>query len=72
MKYIVMDQIMNGDLFTEEFDTVDEAIETGEAEWEHLSRVDKNRRISFFVLESANPDVDAENHLDGNIVRRWK
>ena len=72
MKYIVMDQIMNGDLFTEEFDTVDEAIEAGEAEWEHLSKVDKNRRISFFVLESANPDVDAENHLDGDIVRRWK
>ena len=72
MKYIVMDQIMNGDLFTEEFDTVDEALEYGEAEWEHLSEVDKDRRESFILLESANPDEDAENHLDGDIVRRWK
>lgn len=72
MKYIVMDQIMNGDLFTEEFDTVDEALEYGEAEWEHLSKVDKNRRTSYILLESANPDEDAENHLDGDIVKRWK
>ena len=72
MKYIIMDQIMNGDLFTEEFNTAEEALEAGEAEWEHLSRVDKNGRTSFFVLESMNPDEDAENHLDGDIVRRWK
>ena len=72
MKYIVMDQIMNGDLFTEEFDTVEEAIVAAEYGWNHLTDKEKMHRESYFVLESINPDVDAENHLDGDIVRRWK
>lgn len=72
MKYVVMDQIKNGDIFTEEFETEAEAIEAAEAEWNHLSKYDKKHRESFFVLESANPDEEAGNHLDGDVVRRWK
>ena len=72
MKYIVMDQIMNGDLFAEEFNTAEEAITAAEYDWNHLTDKEKMHRESYFVLESINPDVDAENHLDGDIVRRWK
>ena len=72
MKYIVMDQIMNGDLFTEEFDTVEEALVSAEYGWEHLTDKEKQKRESYIVLESANPDEDSENHLDGDIVKRWK
>ena len=71
MKYIVMDY-RDGDLFTEEFETENEAIETAEAEWNNLSEHDKKQREEFFVLESANPDEDAENHFDGDIIKRWK
>ena len=70
-KYIVMDY-RDGDLFTEEFDNVAEAVMSADWDWSRLSEQDKALRTEFFVLESANPDVDAENHLDGDIVRRWK
>lgn len=71
MKYIVMDY-RDRELFTEEFETEAEAIEAAEAEWNHLSEHDKSRRESFIVLESINPDEDAENHLDGDVIKRWK
>ena len=70
-KYIVMDY-RDGDLFTEEFDSVSEAVMSADWDWRGLSEQDKARRTEFFVLESANPDEDAEDHLDGNIVKRWK
>lgn len=71
MKYIVMDY-KSGELFTEEFATEAEAIEAAEAEWNNLSEHDKAKRDEYFVLESINPDEEAENHLDGDIVKRWK
>lgn len=72
MKYILIDWVKDGDMFTEEFETVEEAVETASYEWEQLSTHDKNRRSEFYVLESVNPDEDAEDHLDGDIVKRWK
>ena len=71
MRYIVVDY-NDGDLFTEEFATAEEAIESAEYGWEHLTDKERQTRESFFVLESINPDADAENHLDGDVARRWK
>ena len=71
MKYILMDQIKNGDLFTKEFNNLDEAIKAGETDFNHLSEYDKNRREYFFVLETVNPDENAMNHYDGNPVKEW-
>ena len=72
MKYVLIDWVRDGDMFTEEFETAEKAVESASYEWEHLSESDKNRRSDFYVLESANPDEDAEDHFDGNIVKRWK
>ena len=72
MKYIVMDQIKNGDLFTEEFATAEEAITSAEYGWDHLTNKEKQMRESYIVLESVNPDEEAENHLDGDVIKRWK
>lgn len=72
MKYVLIDQIKNGDCFTNEFGTKEEAIKGGELAFQCMSEFDKNRREEFLVLEAANPDEDAENHLDGDIVKRWK
>lgn len=57
MKYILIDWVKDGDLFTEEFETAEEAIETASYEWDHLSTHDKNKRSEFYVLESVNPEV---------------
>ena len=72
MKYIIIDQIKNGDLFTEEFETKNEAIEAAQASWNHLSPLDKSRRESFYVLESVNADEEAVDHLDGDTVVSFK
>ena len=72
MKYVLIDWVKDGDMFTEEFETAEKAVESASYEWEHLSESDKNRRSYFYVLESDNPDEDAEDHFDGNIVKRWK
>lgn len=71
MKYILID-IVNGDMFNKEFDSEDEALKAAGSEWNHLSEYDKNRRDAFYVLESANPDEDAENHFDGWVVKGYK
>lgn len=68
MKYIIMDQIINGDLFTEEYDDKNKAIKEADRLWDQLSDYDKNRRDFFHVLESVNPDIDAINHFDGNPI----
>ena len=71
MKYIVMDN-KGGELFTEEFDSEEEAIVAAEYDWEHLTDKEMSEREEFFILKSINPDEEAENHLDGDVVRRWK
>lgn len=71
MKYIVMDY-SDGDYFTEEFEDKEEAIREADGQWERLTRCEQKHRTAFYVLESINPDEDAPDHYDGDIVKRWK
>lgn len=68
MEYVLIDEIRNGDIFTNEFDDKDEAIKYARDEWSRMSDHDKARRGSYYVLESINPDEEAVDHLDGNPV----
>ena len=67
MKYIIIDQTKT-DWFTTEFDSKERAIKEAQKQWDWLTASDRERREAFYVLESVNPDEEAENHLDGNIV----
>lgn len=67
MKYIIVDKT-NGDEFTKEFDNKEKAIKEAKIEWSYLSAHDREKTEAFYVLESVNPNEDAENHFDGNIV----
>lgn len=69
MKYILVDQIKTGDYFTKEFGAEEEAIRQGEADFNNLSEYDKKRRESFYVIESVNPNEEAVDHLDGDIIK---
>lgn len=68
MKYIVIDQTKT-DWFTEEFDNKEDAIKAAENHFYYLTREEKRKCEGFYVLESANPDEDAEDHYDGDVVR---
>lgn len=71
MKYIIMD-FKDGDFFTDEFDTKEEALQEAEEQWNQLTKCDQKHRTAFYVLESVNPDEEAPDHYDGDIVKRWK
>lgn len=72
MKYIVFDERKNGQIFTEEFESKEEAIEFAEYDWDRRTSHDKKNTTGFYVLESVNPDEDAEDHFDGDVIRTFK
>ncbi len=71
MKYIIMD-FKDGDFFTDEFNSKEEALQEAGEQWEQLDKYDQQHRTAFYVLESVNPDEDAPDHYDGEIIKRWK
>lgn len=68
MRYIVIDERKSGDFFTEEFNDKDKAINSAKYDWNRRTEHDKKDTERFYVLESANPDEDAEDHFDGNPI----
>jgi hypothetical protein len=44
----------------------------GGEQWGQLTEHDQQHRTAFYVLESINPDEDAPDHYDGEIIKRWK
>ena len=42
-----------------------------EIDFSYLTKADIKEREAFYVLESINPDEEAENHYDGEVVKRW-
>ena len=69
MKYIVRGIPKNGigDEFDKEFDVLEDAIAEAKNQWDHLTYAEQKKR-TVFVMESVNPDSDADNHLDGDPV----
>jgi hypothetical protein len=68
MKYIMVDSCGSGDEFVREFDDRDEAIRATRGDWEQLSDFDKQHRVSFLLIESADPAEESEKHFDGDII----
>ena len=60
------------DIFTDEFNDKEEALSFAADKWEHLTEAEKEKCTGFYVLESVNPDEEAENHFDGTPVKTWK
>lgn len=69
MKYLVV-YATRGDEFVEEFDYKEEAFKNADYQWYHLTRSEK-RDCKLYVLESVNPDEEAENHMDGDVLREY-
>lgn len=72
MKYILFDKRDDGQVFTEEFETKEEAVRRADITWErYITDNEKRHIVEFYVLESINPDEDAEDHWDGNYVKLY-
>lgn len=68
MKYIIIDERKNGQLFAEEFEHKDNAINSAKYDWNRRTEHDKKDTEAYYVLESINPDEDADDHFDGNPI----
>lgn len=71
MKFIVIYDT-GADMFADEFSDKEEALSFAADKWEHLTEAEKKKYAGFYVLESANPDEEAENHFDGTPIKTWK
>lgn len=69
-KYILMYE-KNGDIFTDYFTEAEKAIEAGEDKLYRMTKYEKARCSGLYVLETVNTDKEAEDHFDGDIVKRW-
>ncbi|MBO7132264.1 hypothetical protein J6V85_03365 [Candidatus Saccharibacteria bacterium] len=69
MKYIVIDERKNGygDMFSEEFDSLRKSINYANNQWYYWTEKEKNER-RLLIIESVNPDEEAENYFDGRII----
>ena len=72
MRYILFDKRDDGQIFTEEFENKEEAVRRADITWErYITDNEKRHIVEFYVLESVNPDEDAEDHWDGNYVKLY-
>ena len=67
MKYIYISGTMQ-DQEVVESDNLDELIARADSDWAHMWESDRKKITSHYVLESVNPDEDAENHFDGTVM----
>ena len=73
MKYLVCNEWLFGSFDTDvkEFEDRDKAIDQAKEDWRTMS-VKERKKFNVYVLESVNPDEDADNHYDGNIIYECK
>lgn len=70
-KQYILIEIKNGDWFTKYFETEEEGIKGGDFAFSYLTKVDKNHTEGFYLIKSANPDPDAPDHFDGDVIKDW-
>lgn len=71
MKYIAV-YTTGADMFADEFESKEEALSFAADKWDHLTDGEKEKCTGLYVLESVNPDEEAENHFNGTPIKTWK
>lgn len=71
MKYIVMDVRAN-DIFTDEFNSITEAIEYAVYIWGSMWDIDKAKVNSFYVIESDATNGEEVNYYEGKVLKEYK
>lgn len=64
--YLVVDDI-GVDVWIEKHNSLEKAIKAAENEWNALTDYDKNRRNTYYILETEDPDG-----LDGDVIKAYK
>ena len=75
MKYLVVDSIVNKGVYDEsvvEFEELSEAIKYADSIWNSTCDSDKKECNEYYILKSANPDEESEDHYDGDYIMQYK
>ena len=73
MKYLVLSKFKGSmDECHEEFETLEKAVSFADEEYNHLCEKDLRNCEYYYILESVTPDEEADDHLDGNIIKSYK
>ena len=72
MKYFFVRTDTTGQGWVEEFQNINAALNSAASMWDKMCSADKARFNEFYVMDSANADLEAVNHCDGEYVRAWK
>lgn len=65
--FLLIDDRINGDCFTEEFETAEEAIERGAFLLSYNTAAEKKRMRSYCVIESGEGDA----FMEGDVIKEW-
>lgn len=61
-----------GSEWPEEFETLEEAEKFATYEFNYMTEADKEALEYAYILKSVNPDTEAPNHYDGDIIKIYK
>lgn len=67
MKYLYICGTAN-DQKVVESDNLEKLIAMANSDWNHMCNEDRKRTVSMYVIESTNPDEDAPDHYDGEVM----
>lgn len=70
MKYVVV-MLQDTNCTVSEHSTLAESIKFADSVFESLDFAERSKFTSFYVLESADPDVESEMHFDGTIIKDY-
>ena len=69
---VIRKQKRSMDEYVDEFETLEEAVEFADDEYNYYCDNDRKNCEYFYILESVNPDKESENHYDGNYAKIYK
>lgn len=61
-----------GSEWIEEYNTLEEATQAADYEWGRMNEADRKACDYAYILKSANPDEEADDHLNGEIIKVYR
>ena len=63
--------VKDENVYSDEYESLNEAEKSADYRFSLLTKYDRKKTEAFYILETINPDPEAENHFDGNIVKNY-
>lgn len=72
LEYQAIADTIDAEIWSDNYTTPEYAITELRDEWERMPAHDRRKTNAAYVLETVNPDPDAPDHFDGDVIYRIK